>query len=159
MKDFLSGGKKPEPEDKQQRKPSDVEGGMDGARRGSRIDKPKSGGVLGLENESEEGLTVDKQMEAERDADIKYRTCSWQKVLYHSFSRFFLFLPAYQDGGRSVLLCLLAGMRALGSMNLAQVEGCTTGMNDSETLLIALLKAFPLTCSSRGSLDCRVVVL
>ncbi|KAI9669885.1 MAG: hypothetical protein M1831_006920 [Alyxoria varia] len=81
LKDLLTGGKKPEPEEVKPRKESDVEGGG-GARRGSRIDKPKSGGVLGLDNESEEGLTVDKQMEAERDADIKYRTCSWQKVLY-----------------------------------------------------------------------------
>ena len=64
----------------------DVEG--NGApRRGSRIDAPRHGSIAtaGIMPEGEEDVGVGKQMELEAENAIKYRTCSWQKVLNHSF--------------------------------------------------------------------------
>ena len=48
----------------------------DRARRMSRI-----AGVMGRESDQDSQLGVGKQMELEATNSIKYRTCSWQKVI------------------------------------------------------------------------------
>lgn len=53
--------------------------GIGGPRRGSRIDKPIED--RGLDTDSDSNFTVGKQMELEAGNAIKYRTCSWPKVL------------------------------------------------------------------------------
>lgn len=60
----------------------DVENAGFGPRKGSRIDKPRTGSLVPAGVEADEGsVTVGKQMEMEADNAIKYRTCSWPKVL------------------------------------------------------------------------------
>jgi len=47
-------------------------------RRGSRIDRPRTGSIVG--GDADSGLSVGQQIELEKGNAIQYRTCSWQKV-------------------------------------------------------------------------------
>lgn len=54
-----------------------------GGRKMNRIDKPKSAGEHGSgDSDTDSATTVGKQMEMEAGNSIKYRTCSWPKVIY-----------------------------------------------------------------------------
>ena len=62
---------------------------QEGSRRMSRIDRPIAQPIVaGGESDDLEVLqtSVGKQMELEQDNAIKYRTCSWPKVIRHSLS-------------------------------------------------------------------------
>ena len=51
-------------------------------------------GVMGGESDQDSQLGVGKQLELEATNSIKYRTCSWQKVI-RSFSTFCFPFPRY----------------------------------------------------------------
>ena len=57
----------------------DVEKQTGNSRRGSRIGGPITGLPLDSDDEAST-MSVGKQMELEASNDIKYRSCSWQKV-------------------------------------------------------------------------------
>ena len=62
-------------------------GRQDGSRRMSRIDRPIVRPIVvpgDEEDLTETQLSVGKQMELEQDNAIKYRTCSWPKVIHRS---------------------------------------------------------------------------
>ena len=61
----------------------DVEKQPGKGRMGSRIGAPIPG--IPLDSDDDVSVSVGKQMELEASNDIKYRSCSWQKVL-HLFS-------------------------------------------------------------------------
>ena len=73
----------------------DIENGAYVRRKGGRIDKPiRAGSIIPTGSEEDEGsISVGKQMEMEADNAIKYRTCSWPKVLSSSSC----FIPAPRD--------------------------------------------------------------
>lgn len=68
----------------QEKGPIDTQKYETGPRRGSRIDAPirKGSIVPGDTSSDDESMNVAKQIELEQHNAIKYRTCSWPKVLF-----------------------------------------------------------------------------
>ena len=117
--------------------------GDKGGRKMSRI-----GGILGGESDQDSQLGVGKQLELEATNSIKYRTCSWKKVIRSIHHLVFLL----QGTRVSVLSCdeeLRAMRRLLDMLSSYRVTEWTCILTSGDRLL---------RCSSRSIsawLSCR----